>query len=132
MLRIMQKAANTMAMHALRDAPMEACGYLAGREGILTEAIPLTNMDASTEHFTLDPAEQFAALRRMRAEGLELKGVYHSHPRTEASPSAEDIRLANDPALTYVIVSLAIGEPVIRAFRIRGEIVEEEETVIEE
>jgi proteasome lid subunit RPN8/RPN11 len=32
--------------------------------------------------------------------------IYHSHPETPARPSAEDIRLALTPDVTYVVVSL--------------------------
>jgi proteasome lid subunit RPN8/RPN11 len=47
--------------------------------------------------------------------------VYHSHPETAANPSAEDIKLAYDPALSYVIVSLADSSPCINSFTIRNE-----------
>jgi len=36
--------------------------------------------------------------------------VYHSHPVTPARMSAEDIRLANDPTMVYLIYSLASNE----------------------
>lgn len=111
---------------------MEACGYLAERDAVVREVISLSNADASAEHFSLDPAEQFAALRRIRADGLELKGVYHSHPATPARPSTEDLRLANDPDLSYVIVSLAAGDPVIKSFRIQNGLATEEELLIEQ
>jgi hypothetical protein len=41
-------------------------------------------------------------------------------------PSAEDIRLAYDPQLSYVIVSLAAEPPDVRSFRIRAGVVEAE------
>lgn len=132
MLRISQQVLDTLIAHARKDLPIEACGYLAEREGIVTEAIPLKNLDDSQEHFTLDPEEQFAALRRMRSEGCKLKGVYHSHPSTPARPSAEDLLLANDPNLIYVIVSLASEEPVIKSFRIQGQMATEEELIVEQ
>jgi proteasome lid subunit RPN8/RPN11 len=131
MLRITPKVAADLVAHALRDAPVEACGYLAERDGIVIEAIPLKNSDASPEHFALDPAEQFASLRRMRAEGLTLKGAYHSHPVTPARPSSEDIRLSQDPDLSYVIVSLAADEPDIKSFHIRGGSAADEDIIIE-
>src|SRR5512139_4003661 len=103
MLKIMQQVIEDLVAHARKDAPVEACGYLAEKEEIIIEAIPMKNADASPEHFTLDPAEQFAVLRRLRNEGLTVKGVYHSHPATPARPSQEDLRLAYDPGLSYVI-----------------------------
>lgn len=114
-----------------REAPNEACGYLAGNDGTVVKALALTNVDHSPEHFSLDPTEQFAAVRQLRAEGLEILAVYHTHPETPARPSAEDIRLAYDPAVIYVIASL-VGGRDIRAFRIRRGEVTNETLVVEE
>jgi hypothetical protein len=43
--------------------------------------------------------------------------------------SAEDIRLAADPSLSYVIVALASGEPVVKSFRV-GQGVREEPIIL--
>lgn len=115
-----------------REAPNEACGYLIGTAGEVKKAIPMTNVDGSPEHFSLDPREQFAALRQARAEGLEILAVYHTHPATPARPSAEDIRLAYDPAIVYVIVSLVPDRREAKAFRIRQGTVTEETLIVEE
>ena len=67
----------------------------------------------------MDPAQQFDAVRNCREEGLRIRAVYHSHPETAAYPSAEDIKLACDPDLSYVIVSLAEPDPCINSFIIK-------------
>ncbi|PIU47526.1 MAG: hypothetical protein COS94_06795, partial [Candidatus Hydrogenedentes bacterium CG07_land_8_20_14_0_80_42_17] len=46
-------------------------------------------------------------------------GVYHSHPATPARPSQEDIKLAFDPSISYVIISLAEKDPVAKSFLIK-------------
>lgn len=102
--------------HARQAAPMEACGYLAERQGVICRSYPLTNADASPVHFSVLPVEQFAAVRAMRAEGCRLRAVYHSHPTGPADLSDEDIRLAADPALSYVVISLAGDQPIVRSF----------------
>ncbi len=129
---ITKKVAEKIVEHARACAPIEACGYLAGDNHVISEHIPLTNADSSTEHFSLVPAEQFEAVRTIRSKGLKLLAVYHSHPVTPARPSEEDIRLAFDPDLSYVIVSLAQIEPSIRSFRIRDGKAEEELVIIGE
>ncbi len=101
---------------AVAEAPNEACGYLRGADGRVAGRIELTNVDASPEHFSLDPQEQFAALKDVRQRGEQLLAVYHSHPETPARMSDEDIRLANDPKMVYVIHSLADGRT--RGFRV--------------
>ena len=112
--------------HARADAPLEACGYIGERDGRADRVIRLTNADHSPEHFSLVPAEQFAAVRALRAAGYRLRAVYHSHPASPARMSAEDLRLARDAALSYVIVSLASDTPVVKSFRIGDETGEEE------
>lgn len=108
-----------MREHGRREMPNEACGYLAaGEDGRVCRHFELTNRDAAPDHFTMDPAEQFAAIREMRAAGLQPVAVYHSHPETPARPSEEDIRLANDPNTVYVIVTLLEQGDPVRAFRI--------------
>jgi len=118
-VKIHRSIIKQMIQHAQADAPIEACGYLAGKDDIITAVFRLKNVDNSPEHFSFEPAEQFAAVRQMRAAGLRLRAVYHSHPATPARPSQEDIRLANDPLLSYVIVSLASGQTDVKSFRIR-------------
>jgi len=100
-------------------APLEACGYLAQHDGAVAAQYPLHNTDASSDHFSMDPAEQFQAVRQMRAQGQRAAAVWHSHPASPARPSAEDIRLAHDPHLLYMIVSLAGTAPDVKAFWIR-------------
>lgn len=104
--------------HSKADAPIEACGYLLGKEGSITLSLPMTNLDKSGEHFTFVPEEQFQALKKSRELGLKLVGVYHSHPESPARPSDEDKRLLVDPTYVYIIASLAEAEPVVRAFSI--------------
>ena len=45
--------------------------------------------------------------------------IYHSHPESPARPSAEDIRLALTPGVSYIIVSLEkANSPVLKSFQI--------------
>ena len=123
--------------HAQKQAPLEACGLLGGvwEEGTKTVAkvYLLTNTDVSAEHFSMDPKEQFAAVKDMRANGWELLGNFHSHPATPSRMSEEDKRLAYDTQTSYLILSLAGDEPVLNSFIIDGDKnVTKEELVIRE
>lgn len=117
-VRILQRVIDAMIDHARRDAPLECCGLLAARDGVIDEAIPTRNLDTSPVAYLIDPADHFAALRRTRAEGREIVGAYHSHPRSAAIPSATDLAEAHYEAFLYVIVSLAGAEPDLRAYRL--------------
>ncbi|MDD3343414.1 MAG: M67 family metallopeptidase [Sulfurospirillaceae bacterium] len=130
MIKIPQSVYDEIVAHALKDNPIEACGYLAGINGEVKYAIPMKNRDASHEHFSFDPQEQFDAFKKTQKEGLRLISVYHSHPETPARPSEEDIRLAYDPNVSYIIVSLAGNEPDMKSFIIKNKTVEKEEIKI--
>ena len=77
--------------HAKSCVPEEACGLIAGtKEGedkVVEKVYLLTNIDHSNEHFTLDPKEQLAAVKDMRANGLIPLGNWHSHPESPSRPS---------------------------------------------
>ncbi len=105
---------------AEEEAPLEACGYLAGKEGFITSHYKMTNVDKSETHFSLDPKEQFQVAKSVRADGSNLIAVYHSHPASPARPSEEDIRLAHDSSIIYVIVSLENEKRTCGAFTIKN------------
>lgn len=119
-MKIKRNIIGQIIEHAKRDAPVEACGYLAAKDGIVSRYYDLTNIDHSQEHFSFDPKEQFAVVKDARAKGYEVCAVYHSHPATPARPSVEDIKLAYDPVISYVIVSLAGGQEDVKSFKIAG------------
>ena len=106
--------------HAKSCVPEEACGLIAG-----------TNIDHSNKHFTLDPKEQLAAVKDMRANGLMPLGNWHSHPESPSRPSEEDKRLAYDSKASYMILSLMEPEqPVLNSFHIEGDESTKEDLVI--
>ncbi|MDD6395269.1 MAG: M67 family metallopeptidase [Firmicutes bacterium] len=123
--------------HAEKELPNEACGLIAGvvEDGvtIIKKVYLLTNIDHSNEHFSLDPKEQLAAIKDMRAEGLTPLGNWHSHPESPSRPSDEDKRLAYDSRANYMILSLMDREnPVLNSLKIQGDRAEKEELVIVE
>jgi proteasome lid subunit RPN8/RPN11 len=128
MLRIPRKLADAVIDHACEGFPLEVCGILGGTGETVSTLFRMTNTDQSNEHFMMAPSEQFAVMKEMRAKGLEMLAIYHSHPESPARPSTEDIRLALTPNVSYVIVSLEeANNPVLKSFRIAAGRVEPEE-----
>ena len=122
-LKLKKSDYDKMLKHCEDGLPNESCGLLAGTvEGevkTVTKIYLLTNIDASNEHFSMDPKEQFAALKDARANGVEIIGNFHSHPESPSRPSEEDKRLAYDPSIEYLILSLQEADnPVLKAFGI--------------
>ena len=118
----------SMMAAAQTAAPLEACGLLGGRDGQAALFYELANTDASGEHYSMSPSEQFAAIKDMRAKDAEMLAIWHSHPATPARMSEEDLRLAYTPGVIYLIVSLAVpDQPDIRGFAVNDGSPEETE-----
>jgi proteasome lid subunit RPN8/RPN11 len=130
MIRIPKNIYDGIVAQAIAELPNEACGLLVGRDGDILKQYALTNIDHSPEHFSFGPAEQFQVFRSARSYGLEIIANYHSHPETPSRPSVEDIRLAYDPNILYLIVSLAADIPVLKAFSIQNGISSEVPIVV--
>lgn len=124
MLILKQEDYQKILEHARTGLPNEACGLLGGytkEDGgqVITDVYLLRNVDESREHFSMDPKEQFAAVKDIRSKGRELLGNFHSHPESPSRPSEEDIRLAYDSKIHYLILSLMEeGNPVLNSFHI--------------
>ena len=120
-----------MLAHATRELPDEACGLIAGEvqgtDKIVRKVYLLTNIDHSNEHFSLDPKEQLAAVKDMRANGLVPLGNWHSHPSSPSRPSVEDIRLAFDSKASCLILSLMAEYPVLNSFHVESGVWEKED-----
>ena len=92
------------AMHrqVRRLAPLEACGLLAGKNNRVEMRIGIRNTDQSPVRFHMDPREQWRAFQRMESTGLELLGIYHSHPNGPGWPSPTDIGEAMYPVVQII------------------------------
>ncbi|MEW6162985.1 MAG: M67 family metallopeptidase [Nitrospirota bacterium] len=132
-LFVPQSLLDEIISHCKEVYPNEACGILAGKEGVVQKVYKMRNIEDSPVSYMVDSKEQFAAMKEMRKEGLEMLAIYHSHPDSDAYPSPRDIKLAFYPESVYLIVSLINIEPKIKAFTIRDEKAEEVEmkTILE-
>jgi len=124
---------DNMIAHARREAPIECCGVLGGRDGRVLKLYQATNAEHSRYCYNIEPQELFRINRECEENGWQFLAIYHSHPDSAAYPSPTDVRLAALwPESLYFIVSLLSPEnPEVRAFRIRnGEVTEEKIEIV--
>ncbi len=125
-LVISREHLDALIAHARSDLPNEACGLLFGRQGRVEQVRPILNAEPSPVSYSFDSGEQLRVMREMGDRGLELLGIYHSHPESPPIPSLTDIRRAffpgtrepNFPSAVYVIVGLSEDVPEVNAFLI--------------
>ena len=100
-------------------APLEACGLLVGHAGRVESVLPVTNAEQSPARFRMDPIEQLRAFERIESRGLELVGIFHSHPAGPETVSPTDIAEAAY-AVVHIILSQSNEEWQARGFWIEA------------
>lgn len=131
--------------------PLEICGLLAGSQSTsvdhcritrVHEIYPVANEESDPAHYRMNPLQQLNVEKQICAQGIEIVGIYHSHPDGAAYPSRTDVDLAHwgdtdhllFPSASYLIISLANpSQPDFRSFQIQGRQIPEdirEETVV--
>jgi proteasome lid subunit RPN8/RPN11 len=117
-------------IHAAAEAayPHECCGLLVGRRRadgtvVVSELAPSANVAAGggRDRFEVDPALRFALMRRLAGSAETIVGHYHSHPDHGAWPSPQDVAMAFEPELVWLITAVTAGRATgSAAFRIGG------------
>lgn len=131
-VQITEQVRREIEKHALEARPSECCGLLSGASGVISDLHPLPNeADRPEVRFFATPEDLFTAMRHIREADQSLLGIYHSHPRTAAYPSALDLEMAFYPEAVYFIISLE-ERVELRAFKIDGSIIREVEIVSSE
>lgn len=113
--------------HGERGYPNEICGLLlgkdAGRKRTVSALMPVENSFDAGEQFhryLIAPEAMLQAERLARQTGLDVLGVYHSHPNEAARPSEYDRDHAAWTTWSYVIVSVREGKVAeMRAWKLR-------------
>jgi proteasome lid subunit RPN8/RPN11 len=110
MLHVEKQAWDAMVSHAEKIFPKECCGVMVGTDGVVKEAVPLANVYTGPQEdfFVMDPQDLNRVDRESRARGLDVLGVYHSHPNCDAYFSKRDLEHSCS-WFSYVVLSIKNG-----------------------
>jgi proteasome lid subunit RPN8/RPN11 len=128
MLRLSQALRAELAARIVAGYPHETCGLLVGRasgtggavEARVERVVEARNLNTARarDRFELDPADWVRADDAARADGLDIVGIWHSHPDHPAEPSETD-RLAAHEGYSYLIVNVTRdGVGAMRSWRL--------------
>ena len=120
-IRILCEIAMELCEQARAEPQRECCGLLAGRDGAIRRLFPAANVASNPgTKYEIAAEELFRLMRDIRGAGLEMLGIYHSHPNGAEEPSPTDVATAGYPDVAYFIVShISDANPQVRAFSIR-------------
>ena len=115
MIKINQEAWDVMVAHAEAKFPSECCGAMIGKidddAKNVTLAVPMENAYAGEQgaRYELRPEDLLAADRNARAAGMDLIGIFHSHPDCDAYFSKTDLE-NSCPWYSFVVISVKQGK----------------------
>ena len=115
MIKIEDVAWQTMVSHAQSTFPDECCGVMVGKiDGdakLVTAAFAVENgayKGKQEDRYEIRPEDLLAADKKARAEGLDLIGIFHSHPDCDAYFSKTDLE-NSCPWYSFVVLSVKGG-----------------------
>ena len=115
MIRVSSEPWGEMVAHARATYPDECCGAMLGRidgdHKEVTASMRLQNSSAGSQRarYELRPEDLMAADREARRQGLDLVGIYHSHPDCDAYFSKTDLE-NSCPWYSFVVLSVKGGK----------------------
>lgn len=118
MLLIPNSVYTTIAAHGAASYPHEGCGLLLGsaegQRNIVVAARPLPNVwpvaSEKPERFRIAEDDWRDAELDAAAEGLDVIGIFHSHPDHPPVASPRDLAWASWPGYSYLITQVVAGQ----------------------
>ena len=86
------------------EQPIEAVALLLGKEGRVVKIEAMRNADSSRISFSIDPTDLISIYAKAEKNGLEITGIFHSHPG-EAEPSPKDLAYMELNPVVWIIYS---------------------------
>ena len=104
-----QKEKDKLVAHAITQQPSESCAMLLGKKvgdtWDVKEVFLTQNIDNSQTNFTISPEELLKGYQLAEKMQLELVGVFHSHPNSDAIPSSTDKKFMQNNPVPWIIFS---------------------------
>jgi len=115
MIRVSAAPWREMVAHAQSTYPDECCGAMLGRvDGAEKEVLVAMRLENSSKgsqaaRYELRPEDLLAADKEARSRGMDLVGIYHSHPDCGAYFSETDLK-NSCPWYSFIVLSIQKGE----------------------
>jgi len=121
-----KKQKEILANHAQSNFPNESCALLFGSGNpetcTVSDVFLAENTEKSPVNFTISNEELLKGYKEAEQKKLDVIGIFHSHPHSEAVPSLTDKKFMVGNPVVWVIFSNRYDE--FRAYILESEIVQ--------
>ena len=91
--------------HAENEEPNESCAILFGKDSLVSEVFLTKNIEESPVNFTISNEQLIEGYKIAEEKRVEVIGVFHSHPNSDAYPSNTDKKFMQSNPVVWVIYS---------------------------
>ena len=121
-----QKEKDKLVDHAIEQQPSESCAMLFGKkvgdDWNVKEVFLTQNIDNSQTNFTISPEELLKGYQIAQKNQLEVVGVFHSHPNSDAIPSNIDKKFMQNNPVPWIIFSGVNND--LKAYLLDSDVIE--------
>ena len=125
-IKISESLRKNLELHANEQNPYEACAILLGNKDEkiweATEIFLTENIEKSEINFTVSNEQLLEGYKMAEEKGLDVVGIFHSHPKSLPSPSNTDIKFMKGNPVPWVIYSGLTKE--MKAYLLNSEIIQ--------
>jgi len=111
-----------LSEYSENQKPNESCAILFGKDNQVLDLFLTENIEESPVNFTISNKQLIQAYSIAEEKKLEVVGIFHSHPDSDAFPSNTDKKFMQSNPVVWIIYS-GINKN-FKAYVLESEIVE--------
>ena len=104
-ITLSQSIKKTLIQHAENENPNESCAILYGNGDTVSDVFLTKNIEESPVNFTISNDQLIEGYKIAEEKKLQVIGIFHSHPNSEAYPSSTDKKFMHSNPVAWIIYS---------------------------
>ena len=121
-IKLTESYKKILSEYSENQKPNESCAILFGKDDQVLDLFLTENIEKSPVNFTISNKQLIEAYKIAEEKKMEVVGIFHSHPGSDAYPSNTDKKFMQSNPVAWIIYS-GINKN-FRAYLLESDIVE--------
>ena len=121
-IKLTESDKKILSEYSENQKPNESCAILFGKDDQVLDLFLTENIEKSPVNFTISNKQLIEAYKMAEEKKMEVVGIFHSHPGSDAYPSDTDKKFMQSNPVAWIIYS-GINKN-FRAYLLESDIVE--------
>ena len=121
-IKLSESNKKILSEYSENQKPNESCALLFGRDNTVSDLFLTENIEKSPVNFTISNKQLIEGYSMAEEKKLDVIGIFHSHPDSEAYPSNTDKKFMQSNPVVWIIYS-GINKN-FRAYYLESDIIE--------